>query len=206
MIYLYWYIGVGVAVLAVVYGAHRLTKEKESESLRDLLDTVNPDRKKLSYRILNNVVAPVLAAILVVAVWPVAVYMKAKEMLQKKDGTEIEKEREFAVERQHLQERLTVQEVERREVVTDPLKAVPELPFGHLNRAWQEFLTGYAAGSELWSFSAQWQTAWGSKELRSGYTIVQGGAPGAYFLTVWKDISDEADGATKQAHAADMPG
>ena len=48
MIYLYWYIGVGVAVLAVVYGAHRLTKEKESESLRDLLDTVNPDRKKLS--------------------------------------------------------------------------------------------------------------------------------------------------------------
>ena len=103
MIYLYWYIGVGVAVLAVVYGAHRLTKEKESESLRDLLDTVNPDRKKLSYRILNNVVAPVLAAILVVAVWPVAVYMKAKEMLQKKDGTEIEKEREFAVERQHLQ-------------------------------------------------------------------------------------------------------
>ena len=68
MIYLYWYIGVGVAVLAVVYGAHRLTKEKESESLRDLLDTVNPDRKKLSYRILNNVLAPALAAILVVAV------------------------------------------------------------------------------------------------------------------------------------------
>ena len=206
MIYLYWYIGVGVAVLAVVYGAHRLTKEKESESLRDLLDTVNPDRKKLSYRILNNVVAPVLAAILVVAVWPVAVYMKAKEMLQKKDGTEIEKEREFAVERQHLQERLTVQEVERREVVTDPLKAVPELPFGHLNAAWQEFLNGHVDGGELWSFSARWQTTWGRKELRSGYTIVQGGAPGAYFLTVWKDISDEADGATKQAHAADMPG
>ena len=200
MIYLYWYIGVGVAVLAVVYGAHRLTKEKESESLRDLLDTVNPDRKKLSYRILNNVVAPVLAAILVVAVWPVAVYMKAKEMLQKKDGTEIEKEREFAVERQHLQERLTVQEVERREVVTDPLKAVPELPFGHLNAAWQEFLNGHVDGGELWSFSARWQTTWGRKELRSGYVVVRDGAPCAHFLTVWKNIVEVTNGEAKQAH------
>ena len=86
MIYLYWYLGIGIAVLAVVYGAHRLTKEKESESLRELLDVVNPDRKKLSYRILNNIVAPILAAILVIAVWPVAVYMEAKEMFNKKDG------------------------------------------------------------------------------------------------------------------------
>lgn len=152
MIYLYWYLGTGVAVLAVVYGAHRLTKEKESESLRELLEAVNPDRKKLSYRILNNIVAPVLAAILVVAVWPVAVYMKIKELLKKKEGAEVEEEREFTVERQHLQERLTVQEIEKREVVTDPLKAVPELPFGHLSAAWKEFLNGHADGGALWSF------------------------------------------------------
>lgn len=206
MIYFFGYLGVGVMVFAVIYGAHRLTNGKESESLRDRLEASAPNHKKLSYRLLNNVVTPLLATTLAVVCWPVVVYVTVKEMRQGTAGTGIEKEREFSVERQHLQECLTVQEVERREVVTDPLKAVPELPFGHLNRAWQEFLTGYAAGSELWSFSAQWQTAWGRKELRSGYTIVQGGAPGAYFLTVWKDISDEADGATKQAHAADMPG
>lgn len=45
MIYVYWYLAIGAAVLAVVYGAHLLTKMKESESLRDLLETVNPDRK-----------------------------------------------------------------------------------------------------------------------------------------------------------------
>ena len=112
MIYLYWYLGVGIAVLAVVYGAHRLTKEKESESLRELLDVVNPDRKKPSYRILNHIIAPVLAAILVVAVWPVAVYMKVKEMLQKKESYVSPEEREFAVEREHLLERLTLQEIE----------------------------------------------------------------------------------------------
>ena len=126
----------------------------ESESFRELLEAVNPDRRKLSYRILNNIVAPVLAAILVVAVWPVAVYMKAKEMFKKKEGTEVEEEREFAVERKDLLERLTVQEVEKREVVTDPLKGAPELPFGHLHAAWKEFLKGQAEGGELWSFSS----------------------------------------------------
>ncbi len=184
MIYVYWYLGIGVAVLAVVYGAHRLTKEKESESLRELLEAVNPDRKKLSYRILNNVVAPVLAAVLVVAVWPVAVYMKVKEMLKKNDDADVEEEREFAVERQHQLERLMVQEVEKREVVTDPLKAAPELPFGHLNAAWKEFIDGHADGCELWSFSARWQTTWGRKELRSGYVMVKNEAPGTHFLTV----------------------
>ena len=207
MIYVYWYLGIGVAVLAVVYGAHRLTKEKESESLRDLLEAVNPDRKKLSYRILNNIVAPVLAAILVVAVWPVAVYMKVKEMLQKKESYVSPEEREFAVEREHLLERLTVQEVEKREVVTDPLKAAPELPFGHLHAAWKEFLKGHAEGGELWSFSARWQTTWGRKELRSGYVLVENGSPRTHFLTVWKDLPDDADAEdkTKRAGADDIP-
>lgn len=211
MIYLYWYLGIGIAVLAIVYGVHRLTKEKESESLRELLEAVNPDRKKLSYRILNNVVAPVLAALLVVVVWPAAVYMKAMEMFKNKDGAEVEEEREFAVERQHLLERLTVQEVEKREVVTDPLKAAPELPFGHLHAAWKEFLSGHSeGGGELWSFSARWQTTWGRKELRSGYVLVQNGSPGAHFLTVWKDLPDDADAdaddKAKRARADDIPG
>lgn len=196
MIYLYWYLGVGTAVFAIIYGAH-LTKERHSESRLDLLEAVNPNRKRLSYRILNNVVTPALATTLVVALWPVASYMKVKEMFQRKAGSVIEEEREFAVERQYLQERLTVQEVERREVVTDPLKAVPELPFGHLNMAWQEFLDSHATGGELWSFSARWQTAWGNKELRSGYVVVHDGKPGAHFLTIWKDILDKADGANK---------
>ncbi|CAM5793949.1 hypothetical protein OPEN69S_03353 [Ottowia pentelensis] len=192
MIYLYGYLGIGIAVLAVVYGAHRLTKEKESESLRELLDAVNPDRKKLSFRILNNIIAPVLAAILVVAVWPVAVYMKVKEMLQKKESNGFPEEREFAVEREHLLERMTVQEIEMREIVTDPLQAAPELPFGHLHAAWKDFLKGHAEGGELWSFSALWQTTWGRKELRSGYVLVENGSPGAHFLTVWKDLPDDA--------------
>ena len=142
----------------------------------------------------------------VVAVWPVAVYMKVNEMLQKKESYEPSEEREFAVEREHLLERLTMQEIEMREVVTDPLKAAPDLPFGHLNAAWQKFLQSKAEGAELWSFASQWQTTWGRKELRCGYAVVQDGAPGTHFLTVWKDIPEEEEvgGSTSKARASDI--
>jgi hypothetical protein len=208
MIYLYWYIGIGVVTLAVVYGTHSLTKDKDAESLRKFLEAVDPDRKKLSYRILHNVVVPVLAAILLVAVWPVAVYLKVKEMIKKKDCADVEEDREFTVERQHLLERLTVQEIEKREVVTDPLKAVPDLPFGHLHGAWREFLAGHPESGELWSFAARCQTTWGRKELRSGYVVVQNGTPGAHFLTIWYDLPDDADAdeKIKRAPVDGMPG
>ena len=204
MIYLYWYLGIGAAVLAVVFGAHRLTKKDEPESLHDLLDAVNPDRKKLSYRILNNVVAPVLAAVAVVVVWPAALYMKGKEIFGKKSVSALDEEGEFAVERSHLQKRLTVLQIEARELVTDPLGAVPDLPFGHLNAAWKTFAEGVGADDELWSFTAPWQTTWGRREVRTGYVVVRGGVPAAHFLSMWKEIEDEpVDGQAPHAVGAD---
>lgn len=206
MIYLYWYLGIGVAVLAVVFGAHRLTKKDEPESLRDLLDAVNPDRKKLSYRILNNVVVPVLAAVAVVVVWPAAVYMKGRDVFAKKSASALDEEREFAVDRSHLQERLTVPQIEAREVVADPLGAAPDLPFGHLNAAWKTFIGTAGMGDEVWSFKAPWQTTWGRKEVRAGYVIVRNGVPAAYMLTMWKQIEDDPENALgSDARAVDAP-
>lgn len=173
-------------MLVLIYGAHRLTTKGESESLHDLLDAVNPDREKLSFRILNNIVAPALAAFAVVIFWPVAAYMKIKENFTEKNEPGLGEEQEFAVERGHLQERLTVQEIEAREMVEDPLAAVPNLPFGHLNVAWRNFLDGSLDGDELWSFTARWETIWGQKELLAGYVLVRNGCPGTHFLTVRK--------------------
>jgi hypothetical protein len=204
VIYLYWYLGVGAAVLAIVFGAHRLTKEHESESIREILDALNPERKKLSYRILNNFVGPVLAAVAVVVVWPAALYMKGKEIFGKKSVSALDEEREFAVERSHLQERLTILQIEAREVVTDPLGAVPDLPFGHLNAAWTTFAEGVGADDELWSFTAPWQTTWGRKEIRTGYVVVRGGSPAKHFLTMWKELEDKpVDGKALHAVGAD---
>lgn len=186
MIYLYWYIGIGVSVLVLIYGAHRFTKKGELESLYDLFDTANPDREKLSFLVLNKIIAPALAVVAVVIFWPVAAYMKLTDRFTKKNESGLGEEREFSVEPGHLQERLTAQEIEAHEMVEDPLGAVPNLPFGHLNAAWRNFLDSRSDGDELWSFTARWETTWGQKELLAGYVLVRNDCPGAHFLTVWK--------------------
>lgn len=194
MIYLYWYLGIGAAVLAVVFGAHMLTRKTGSALLRDLMDAVHPERKKLSYRILTNFVVPSLTAVAIVVVWPIAICMKGKEIFSKKLESAPKREREFAVERSHLQEPLTVLQIEARETVSDPFGAVPNLPFGHLNAAWNAFIEGVSTEDELWSFTAHWQTTWGRKEIRCGYVVMRGGAPGSHLLTMWKEVDDDVDG------------
>ena len=188
MIYLAWYLAVGVVVLAVIFIAHRLSKKDESQSLSDLLDAVNPERKTLQYRILNNIVAPVVAAVLVVAVWPVAIVMKAKEIFSKKTDTATEEEKKFAVAQGDLLEQLAITEIEQRELVVDPMNAVPDLPFGHLHAAWAKFLEDVGPEGAIWSFSANWTTTWGRKELRAGYVVVRGDSIGPHFLTLWKTL------------------
>jgi hypothetical protein len=191
MIYLYCWIAIGVVTLIVVLGSHLLTKKKESDSLRELLDAANPERTKISYRILNKIVAPALGSVLIIIAWPVAIYMKGKELFAERDGGSGDTERDFVVEQKHLLERLSVQEIEQREIVEDPLNAVPAFPFGHLHDAWARFVNDLPEGAEVWSFSAKWSTKWGGKELREGYAAIHQGVPGVFILTARKDLSDE---------------
>ena len=191
MIYLYWWISIGVVTLIVVLGSHLLTKKKESDSLHDLLDAANPERTNYSYRLLNNIVAPALGSVFIVIAWPVAIYLKAKELFPGRNGGVGDLEREFAVESKHLQERLSVHEIEQREIVADPLKAVPGIPFGHLHQVWANFLADLPEGAEVWSFSAQWENRWGHKELRKGYVAMREASPGNYITTFWKEINDD---------------
>lgn len=189
MIYLYGYLGIGVVVLVVVHALGLRKSAQEVRSFYEQLESVDPDRAKLSYRILRKVILPIVVSVLVIAGWPLAVCVSARNLLE--DSSAMPPQPGFAVQRSHLLERLTVQEIEGREHVEDPLGAVPQLPFGHLNAAWQRFLAGRTDDAELWSFSARWETTWGHKELRHGYALVRAGAPGAYFMTVLKDIPDE---------------
>lgn len=191
MIYLYWWIAIGIVTLIVVLGSHLLTKKKESDSLRDLLDAANPERTKLSYRILNNFVAPALGSVLIVIAWPIAIYMKGKELFAERDGGRSDTEHEFAVEEKHLIERLSLQEIEQREIVEDPLKAVPALPFGHLHDAWARFVNELPEGAEVWSFSANWENRWGQKEIRKGYVTMHEGKPGSHVSTLWKQVNND---------------
>lgn len=96
---------------------------------------------------------------------------------------------EFAVTAEHLQEALTLVEIEARERPSDPLGAVPELPFGHLNGVWLAFLAECTDGAEFRCFVAEWDTGW-CRERREGYVEVVDGQPGRYIMTLCKTLQN----------------
>lgn len=208
MIYLYWYLGIGAVVLILMVAFHKLNQKKDDNSLSDVLADLRPERKSLWLRLLNDIVGPALVGTLIVPFWPVLVFFKVKELVFGEPARGPIDEPEFAVTRDDLQTQLSLQEIEQMEMVFDPLGAAPNVPFGHLNTAWKKFCEGMEPHDSLWSFTAHWTSAWGSKDIRQGYVIVRGEEIGSHFITAWKDINDEDDPKTvsgKKTAGFDIP-
>jgi len=204
LIYLYWYLGVGVCIVLPFVVRSRFLKKDDLPTASDLLEALQPERKSLWYRLRSNVLAPLLTGLLVVLFWPFVVYLKVQDMVLGKPEASNLEEPKFAVVRADLLERVSIAEIEQCERVFDPLSAVPDLPFGHLNTAWRKFLEDMTPDAEMWTFSAHW-TDWGSKELRRGYVMVRGNVIGPYFLTTRKDV-DEGDVAQVGTLRTGIPG
>lgn len=172
----YLYLGTGVLLIALCYGRARLKKDIPEP----VIGYNRHSSKSARYT------ETLLFLLLLVLIWPVLAWITISEMMPGKTRPELQPEKRFAVEPEHLQEKLSLASIEVREMVEDPLNAVPRLPFGHLNQAWCNFLETVAEDDEIWSFSTEWENPWGRAELRAGYALVRNGVPGRYFLTDWK--------------------
>ena len=98
--------------------------------------------------------------------------------------------RAFKITEQNLVEKLSVTQIEQREVVTDPHDAVPELPFGHLNDAWVRYQRKLLPDHEIWSFSMTWENEWNGTEKVEGYVAVQNGQIGPHFISLRRSLSE----------------
>lgn len=208
MIYLYWYLGIsaGSMLLWIIY--YKFIEEKSSQSSRGVANTFQTTRKGFLSRILNDVLGPALVGLLIVPFWPVLFFFEMKSRIFGEANRSPSEEPEFAVTRNDLQTQLSIEEIEQLEMVFDPLGAAPNVPFGHLNTAWKKFFEGMEPNDSLWSFTAHWTCAWGSKDIRQGYVIVRGEQIGAHFITVWKDIEEDPDQETvsgKKTGGFDIP-
>ena len=193
MIYLCGYLAVGVALFAGVCLANQWSVRRGDAEPAGLLDGIHVPAMRFWDRVVEEIVVPGLGFGWFVSCWPLFVYWKVKELTWGRDAPALEADPVFAVEKAHLLEQVSVEDVEARETVFDPLGAAPNLPFGHLHAAWRTFVYQRTAGDELWSFSADWRTGWGNLERRAGYVLVREGKPGEHFLTVWKDLPQEED-------------
>jgi hypothetical protein len=92
----------------------------------------------------------------------------------------------FKARRRHRLVRLSVAQIEARERVDDPLCAVPNLPFGHLNPVWCALKAKPRWGDGFWSFSAEELGAQGKSVQFQGYVRCRWGRPVGQILTVCK--------------------
>jgi len=175
------YLCIGVAVTGLFFVDHLRKRRTESEWMKEVRDTLYPERKKFWYRFTNNILAPVLAGLAMTVLWPVALCLQVTEYLKQKRSTDLSKPG-LQVGLDHLLEKVTVDEVIARETVADPLGGAPAVPFGHLNACWEEFVSGLSLEDELWTFRSESLGRILDQEPAAGYALVRGEVVLRYML------------------------
>ena len=117
----------------------------------------------------------------IISIWPIAMLSwrppgPRKELLkQAHSGLQMP----FPVQVSDLIRKVEVWEIENREVIFDPLDAVPNLPFGHLNSRWRQ-LTQSAIDAEWWAYKGiHMESADGQvRTIPAGYVTKRGAVLG----------------------------
>ncbi len=166
-----WYLAAGVAVTSAMLAVRFLRTRKVVTEKTSADDPTASSARLFVGRVELIVLCTVL--------WPLVLSFWVFDAL-KRDSVWPE-DPPFEVRKADLCETLSAQEIESTEQVSDPLNAVPPLPFGHLNHCWRAFVDALPEGSELWSFRSQWKRRYNPR-IRHGYAAVKNGSVGAVFV------------------------
>jgi hypothetical protein len=192
---LYWYMAIGFVALAST-SIYR-TWIKPSDAPGNIYAILEKE-DSLKQRVANVFLYPLVITFVIIPLWPLLVsielafpWHKLKFWTSKAERlvpwTLPEEEPGFTVSTSDLLEKLSREEIEALEQVDDPLHAVPNLPFGHLNGVWQLFVDGLEPDCELWSFRGRWKTEYRDWQMQ-GYVAQREGTIGAYFLTAQRSM------------------
>lgn len=192
MNYLIAYLAVGGIILLVMIGFHQYDKYKNKSDADALIKAVTAQWENKTWwdYFLEWVIVPLIAIPIVILAWPGFLLWLAKDKWWQGKTAAAVVDEEFAVTLDHLQQRKSLEENESSERISDPLHAVPDLPFGHMNAAWVQFKDDLQPGDEVWSFSVPW-TKWGSTELHEGYVILRGGEIGSWLTAVIRQVDSK---------------
>lgn len=183
------YMGLGLLVAAVVVISHLRMKRDQPSSLMDAIKSLNPSRQRFWYRVLEDVVVPMLTFILVWLVWPVAIVLTIIEMLKdKKAGVNRDqrhKNKAFFLRKNALLKEMTVAEIERTNMVIDPMDSTPNLPFGHLNALWVGFRDGLEPDETLHLFESVGPNTF-KRQLIWGYAVCKAGRIDRFMTAGWR--------------------
>lgn len=178
-----WYVLAGSAFYAAFYVF--FGKERSDPSVNLWVGFLSgiAGGKPVWDRFLDGLLVPALAITFLLLAWPWVLWVSVSERLRGETGKATQaEERKFAVLDEYLVCELALADIECWETVEDPFGAVPRLPFGHLNPAWEAFKAG-SGNAVFWKFSGKHVDDWGTEWLREGYVLLGDDGSRPYFLT-----------------------
>ena len=193
-----WLIGyllLGVAVVVILRHVGKSRKKEWAEELYDTIVQERRARRSKSDRLIQDVLVPALIYPLCVLGWPLLLMYKFWTMYRLKYPAKpaperekwireiIEEKKRFQLQTKELVRRLSIEEIEATNFIEDPMEAVPRVPFGHLNFAWEDFKKKMLGTDEIWLFRTKRLSDDPEVEAVIGYAIVRGGVPIERFVT-----------------------
>lgn len=181
MMWLYVYLAIG-AVTGLIYGIKNWFSRLPRAS-RELLKALEKPKSRKE-QFISVFVEPVVIVLGVLIGWPFLWWMQIQDWREKSRRVPYKFDEPFKLKASDLIAQTNIQAVEQGAFVKDPLGAVPPLPFGHLNAAWNKFLQARPEGAELWTFESEELVYGGySLQLQAGYVWVAGQVLEPVFLT-----------------------
>lgn len=176
MVFVYWYLCIGVSLFIGIFLFNAFFRTDAAQDIKDQWFG------KGIVGFLKNL-AMLSAGIPFVAVsWPYFIYLELQEKYFPKHV--VERKTGLQLTRADLKMKVSREDVEIEEMVFDPLGAVPNLPFGHLNPVWVSFIQDLDSNDELWKFEFKEKLLFGGIVCTSGYAILRRGSIESHWQTM----------------------
>ena len=166
----------------VTYNMFKLYRERNSQFVNDMLLAIH--NKTSTQKRIEDSIAYGAASICILVAWPAVIvwwFMQKRNEPDAIDDEDMDADDcDFTCNMGNLVSEITPIEAEIFNQVHDPLGKAPNLPFGHLNKAWCRLLAEMTEpADQLWSFFIPEDTHIGlyrsiSSDVR-GYAIVRKG-------------------------------
>lgn len=180
---LQWFVVYTLPGLAyVIYNMIKLYRERNSQFVNDMLLAIH--NKTSAQKRIEDSIAYGAASICILVAWPAVIiwwFMQKRDEPDAIDDEDIDADDcDFTCSMGNLVSEITPIEAEVFNQIYDPLGKAPNLPFGHLNKAWGRLLAEMTEpADQLWSFFIPKDTHIGlyrsvSGDVR-GYAIVRKG-------------------------------
>lgn len=172
--YLMSYIGIGICIGIAMF----IYQYRSSSDFERSIEEAIHGRRSWHYRLRERLVIP-CTIILIAICWPLALVFLIKELMPEKhrDNKTIV-EYPFIARNQFLFDEKSIESIEAENIYSDPLDAVPKIPFGHLNSGWELFKSKMLDGDKVHVFKTPKNTTYGKygsslEDDVHGYALVR---------------------------------